>query len=71
MMDTYLLSLSLSLSELKSLELLPPPDPTNRAAATVASKPAASVTFNSLFKYFEIIHKCLNSLTKILNFNKN
>jgi len=57
MMDTYLLSLSLSLSELESLELLPPPDAAAvMAAATVASTPATSKTYTSLFKYFEIIH---------------
>ena len=60
MMDTYLLSLSLSLSELESLELLSPPDAAAAAAvmaaATVASTPATSKTYTSLFKYFEIIH---------------
>ena len=60
-MDTYLLSLSLSLSELESLELLSPPDAAAAAAAvmaaaTVASTPATSVTYTSLFKYFKIIH---------------
>ena len=61
MMDTYLLSLSLS--ELESLELLPPPDAAAAvmAAATVASTPAASVTYNMLYKY------CTDITTVILN----
>ena len=45
-LDTYLLSLSLS--ELESLELLPPPAPAaDTAAATVASTLAAAVTYIS------------------------
>ena len=62
MMDTYLLSLSLS--ELESLELLPPPDAAAAAvmaATTVASTPAASVTYNILYKY------CTDITTVILN----
>ena len=63
MPDTY--RLSLSLSELESLELLPPPDAaTVMAAATVASTPATSKTYTSLFKYFEMIHGHHTSLAQ-------